>query len=289
MEELTVTNENRPSNYVVFGLVFEDRQIFRATVKCVLGDELDDGAYVVSEKENRMGSAIYNKIRFDVYGEGDKIYSLDMQNGYAGEMIRNRLVYYACRAVGGQEVRNFGYDALKTCVVTFIFERGPRGGGQLLTRYYMAAEIDGAIVKYSDLLSVVELNLGLYKATGNANLNVLCEFLRVQTTDDLRKFREKHGGGGFGEMLYGKYMKVAADAERIEKVSSMQLYEAKSRVKYLSESDVNFLWEENQEKLAINAIKKGLALELISELTELDIERIKKLKEQTEKNHEVQI
>ena len=69
----------------------------------------------------------------------------------------------------------------------------------------------------------------------------------------------------------------------------MQLYEAKSRVKYLSESDVNFLWEESKEKIAINAIKEGLSLNLIEKLTELDIEKIKKLKEQIEKNHEIQI
>lgn len=48
MENITVTNENRPSNYVVFGLIFEDRQIFKETVKCILGDELNDETYAVS-------------------------------------------------------------------------------------------------------------------------------------------------------------------------------------------------------------------------------------------------
>ena len=82
MEEIKITTKTRPSNDVVFGLVFEDMQIFKTVIKCVLGEEIDDSSYVVSQKENSMDSAIYNKIRFDVYAEGDKIYTVDMQNGY---------------------------------------------------------------------------------------------------------------------------------------------------------------------------------------------------------------
>lgn len=280
MGKIMVTGENRPSNYVVFGLIFEDKLIFKETVKCVLGDNLNDETYVVSEKENRMGNSKYSKIRFDVYAEGDKIYSLDMQNGYMSEMIRNRLVYYACRAVGSQEVKNFRYDRLKTCVVTFIFERHSHRSSQFLTKYYMAAEIDGKMVKYSDLLNVVELNLGKYAPTAdNANLNILCEFLRIQNSEQLQDFHKKRGESEFGKLLYEKYMKVALDAERIEKVANMQLYEAKSRVRYLSENDVDFLWEERGEKIAQSLlIKNKLSIEEIAEATELTIDRIKELK-----------
>ena len=114
MEDITITNATRPSNDVVFGLVFEDIQIFKTVIKCILGEEIDDSSYVVSQKENLMGSSVYNKIRFDVYAEGDKIYTVDMQNGYPQELIRKRLIYYACRAVGGQRVKKGRYDELKT-------------------------------------------------------------------------------------------------------------------------------------------------------------------------------
>ena len=158
MDDIVVTTETRPSNYVVFGLIFEDRQIFKETVKCILGDEINDETCVISEKENRMGS-IYNKIRFDIYAESEKIYGLDMQTGYAGEMTHNRLVYYACRAVGGQEVRNFEYGKLKMCVVTFIFEKNSYKSDQFLTKHYIATEINGKVVRYSDLLNIVELTM----------------------------------------------------------------------------------------------------------------------------------
>ena len=158
MENIIMTNDNRPSNFVVFGLIFEDKQIFKETVKCILGDELDEKTYAVSEKEDKMSNPIYNRIRFDVYAEDDKIYSLDMQNGYVGEMIRNRLVYYSCRAIGGQDVKNFEYGKLKNCVVTFIFEKHSYKSKRFITNVYMAYEDGGEMVKYSDLLNVVEVN-----------------------------------------------------------------------------------------------------------------------------------
>ena len=62
----------------------------------------------------------------------------------------------------------------------------------------------------------------------------------------------------------------------------MGLNEAKSQVKYLSENDVNFIWEqskeESREEMAINAIKEGLSFDLIKKLTGLGIEKIKELK-----------
>jgi len=311
-----VTNETRPSNFIVFGLIFEDKQIFKETVKCILGDEINEETYVVSEKENRMNS-IYNKIRFDVYAEGDKIYSLDMQTGYTSEMIQNRLVYYACRAIGGQKVKNFEYGRLKMCVVTFIFEKNSYKSNQFLTKHYIATEIDGKIVKYSDLLNIVELNLGYYTGTENENLNILCEFLRIQNNNDLKNFYKNHNGSEFGGELYDKYLKVVINKDNIERVANMQLYQEKHQYRYLSENDVIFLKrifrdeltdevtnevknkitnevtnkitnevtnkinEEKAIKTAINLLKKNkLTIKEIAEVSELTIEKVKELKKQ---------
>jgi len=48
MEGITITNNNRSSNDVVFGLVFEDPQLFAVMAKCVLGEDIDKSGYVVS-------------------------------------------------------------------------------------------------------------------------------------------------------------------------------------------------------------------------------------------------
>ena len=282
MENIVVHSDNRPSNFVIFGLVFEDRQIFKETVKCVLGDELNDKTYAVSEKEDKMGSPIYNRIRFDVYAEDDKIYGLDMQNGYVGEMIRNRLVYYSCRAIGGQDVKNFEYDKLKNSVVTFIFEKHSYKSKRFMTNAYMAYDNDGKMEKYSDLINVVEVNLGRYKKTDKVELNILCEFLRIQNNGHLEQFHKNHGSSEFGKMLYDKYMKVAFDKERIERVGNMQLYQAKTQVKYLSENDIKFLWEEWNEERSGEIIKEmliyGDSIEKISKITHMPEEKIREIK-----------
>ena len=285
MDDTIITNDNRPSNFVVFGLIFEDRSIFKETVRCILGDELNDRTYAVAEKEDKMSGAIYNRIRFDIYAEDDKIYSLDMQNGYTSEMIRDRLVYYGCRAVGGQDVKNSEYNKVKNCVVTFIFEKYSYKSKRFITNAYVAYDDDGKIAKYSDLLQIVELNLGRYKPTdNNAELNILCEFLRIQKSEHLQTFYTNHGESEFGKMLYDKYMKVAFDKERIERVANMQLYQAKTQVKYLSENDVNYIWEqsreERDEEMAREMLIDGEPMEKIIKYSKLTEERIHELKKE---------
>ena len=86
------------------------------------------------------------------------------------------------------------------------------------------------------------------------------------------------------EILYDKYVKVAIDKKKIERVANMDLYQLKSKVKYLSEEDVDFLWEEFKEErgedIAENMLKKNkYSVEEISEITELTIEKITALKD----------
>jgi len=72
---------------------------------------------------------------------------------------------------------------------------------------------------------------------------------------------------------------VAIDKEKIERVSNMDLYQLKSKMKYLSEDDVNFLWEERSEEIAENMLKEGLAVELIKKVTGISGNTINELKD----------
>lgn len=278
MEDITVTNSTRPSNDIVFGLIFEDNAIFKETIKCVLGDEIDETSYVVSQKENSMGSAIYNKIRFDVYAEGERIYTIDMQNGYSQELVRKRLVYYACRAIGGQKVKKGAYDKLKTCVISFIFEQNSYDSKHFLTKYYIASDDDKRIRKYSDLLTIVELNLKYYKGTDNENLNILCEFLKTKNKKDLDKFCEKYGNNTFGAMLYAKYIKVILDKDILEEVGKMEMYQEKMQLRYHTPAEAQIIEEKRVEKIARKMLLNNEPIEKIMDYTELTEKRIVSLK-----------
>ncbi|MCL2815774.1 MAG: hypothetical protein FWD23_14350 [Oscillospiraceae bacterium] len=59
----------------------------------------------------------------------------------------------------------------------------------------------------------------------------------------------------------------------------MDLYQLKSKMKYLSEDDVNFLWEERSEEIAENMLKEGLAVELIKKVTGISGNTINELKD----------
>jgi predicted transposase/invertase (TIGR01784 family) len=284
MEEIKITKKNRPSNDIVFGLVFEDMQIFKTTIKCVLGEEIDETSYVVSQKENAMGSSIYNKIRFDIYAEGSKIYTIDMQNGYPGELIRKRLVYYACRAVGGQKVKQGRYDKLKTCVISFIFEKSSYASRRFMTEYYIASDDGGKTRKYSDLLTIVELNLRYYRGTDDENLNILCEFLRVKSNDELDKFCGRHQNSEFGAMLYGQYIKVITDTEKMEEVEKMDLYQEKMQLRYHTPAEADAILAKGAEKIAKKLIKRGLAAEDIVEDTGLSLAKVQQMVNKYNKN-----
>jgi len=281
MEEIKITSQNQPSNDIVFGLVFEDTRIFKMTIMCILDDEIDETSYVVSQKENSMGSSIYNKIRFDVYAEGDRIYTVDMQRGYPQELIRKRLVYYACRAVGGQRVRKGRYDELKTCVISFIFETSSYGSKQFMTEYYIASDAGGKIRKYSDLLTIIELNLKYYESTDDENLNILCEFLKIKNNKGLDKFVENHGGSEFGSILYERYIKVILDKDLMEKVSKMELYQEKIQLRYHTPAEADIIWKKSREQmakdLAENLLKNGMSIEFVVENTELSKNTVEKI------------
>jgi serine kinase of HPr protein (carbohydrate metabolism regulator) len=72
-------------------------------------------------------------------------------------------------------------------------------------------------------------------------------------------------------------MKVAMDKERIKRVDNMDLYQAKSRVKYLSDDDVKFLWEEKAEEIAEEFMKLGTPLDIITKATKIPIEKIEEM------------
>ena len=285
MEGIKITNDNRPSNDIVFGLVFEDMQLFKTMARCVLGEEIDETSYVVSQKENSMGSSIYGKIRFDIYAEGAKIITADMQNGYPGKPVRNRLVYYACRAVGGQRVKRSKYDELKTCVISFIFENASSyDNKRFITKYYIASEDGGKLHKYSDLLTIVEINLRYYKSTADEELNILCAFLKIQNNKNLDKFLEKYKDTEFGAALYEKYIKVIMDKDTMERVEQMDLYQEKIQFRYHSVDEAAALQNKNSEKIARRMIKRGTSLEIIAEDTELPLEKVQQLAKRYNKN-----
>jgi len=127
-----------------------------------------------------------------------------------------------------------------------------------------------------------EMRFGRYKHTDdNVELNVLCEFLRIQNNVHLEEFYENHGESEFGKMLYNKYMKVAFEKERIEKVENMQLYQAKTQVKYLSDNDVEFIWEqskeETSEEIACDMFLDGEDIIKIKKYTKLSEEKLSEI------------
>jgi hypothetical protein len=146
-----------------------------------------------------------------------------------------------------------------------------------MTEYYIGSDAGGKLRKYSDLLTIVEVNLKFYKNTTDVNLNILCEFLRGKNKKGLDKFCEQHGNSEFGSMLYERYIKVILDKDLMEEVSKMELYQEKMQLRYHTPAEADAIWEKANIETAKKLISRGMSLEDIVEITELPIKKVQQM------------
>jgi len=147
-----------------------------------------------------------------------------------------------------------------------------------LTKYYIASDDGKKIRKYSDLLTIVELNLKYYKGTDNENLNILCEFLRIKNNKSIHTFCEKHGKSEFGKMLYAKYIKVILDKDIMEEVRKMDFYQEKMQLRYHTVDEANVILEKNAIKMAKKMLLNNEPIDKIMDYTELTEKKILSIK-----------
>jgi hypothetical protein len=139
---------------------------------------------------------------------------------------------------------------------------------------------------------IVEVNLKYYKATEDKELNVLCEFLKIQTTKELCDFREEYKESAYGVMLYDRYIEVISDKDTMEEVEKMDLYQEKIQLHYHSVDEANALMKKAEKKAekaahakklkaAENLLRRGILIEYIAEDMEFTPKDIEILKNRT--------
>ena len=110
-----------PRNDIVFSIMFGDMELFSLLLKTVTGHTLN-AKEIISQASVTPDNVEHNYIRFDTFAkdENGTIYSIDLQNTYSETLIKNRTIYYACRAISSQTVEKGCYEKLNKVVVSFI-------------------------------------------------------------------------------------------------------------------------------------------------------------------------
>ena len=225
-----------PRHDVVFSIMFGEMELFSALLKSVTGHVLD-AEEVISQASVTPDNVEHNYIRFDTFAKdkNDTVYSLDLQNTYSEELIRNRTVYYGCRSVAGQTVVKGKYDKLKKVVVSFIMTKKNKKNTPIET--IRLCDDKGNV--YSELLTLHNVYVPAVNRasddTVDKNLKIFSGFFSVNSKEKMREFIDLYADDILGDKLISSYSKaiLRGDLQTIEereyfdmKISEQDIMEA---------------------------------------------------------------
>ncbi len=198
-----------PRNDLIFAIMFSGRDtgkvLFAELLKSVTGHTLNTEE-VLSQANYPPENIDHNYIRFDTYAKDSNgtIYSIDLQNTYAEQLIKNRTIYYACRAIAGQTVNKGAYHQLNEVVVSFIMTKKDNAEPvEIIHLYNQNHEI------YSQLLTLYNVYVPSVNADekGNIeqNLKIFSEFFSADSQESLEKFYEKYSQSILANQLLSLY------------------------------------------------------------------------------------
>ena len=249
-----------PRNDIVFSIMFGDMELFSLLLKTVTGHTLN-AKEIISQASVTPDNVEHNYIRFDTFAkdENGTIYSIDLQNTYSETLIKNRTIYYACRAISSQTVEKGCYEKLNKVVVSFIMtSKKNKLPVEVITMQNQEHE------NYSDLLTLHNIytksvnqseNIGI-----NSDLKIFSEFFSINTTEEMEKFMKNYSDTETGKRLIHLYSKaiIKDDLNNIKereyfgmKITEQDINEAKNQA--LAEGI-----ERGLEKGRAEGIKRGL-------------------------------
>ena len=235
-----------PRNDVVFSIMFGDMDLFSALLKCVTGHTLK-AKEIISQASVLPDNVEHNYIRFDTFAQDEDgtIYSIDMQNTYSEILIKNRTIYYACRAVAGQTVRKGEYDKLNKVIISFIMTSKKNDIPQEAIKLYNQ---NGEV--YSDLLTLYNVYTPAVNQSEdekiNKQLKIFSEFFSISNQEKMEQFIDSYSENDLAKKLVALYSKAIGrgDLNLIQKgeyfdmkISEQDIMEAKieAREKGLAE------------------------------------------------------
>lgn len=202
-----------PRNDTVFTVMFLDKALCEKTLEMIMGEKIDL-VNIVAEFKNDLRLAALNSIFFDIKTRSTdgRIITLDLQRQYSKERIRNRTVYYACREVSIQMVKDSAYENLKNVAVTFILTQAPllhtSENSEIMLIDKKTHEI------YTELMKIYEVNIKHISDLSSVNMRILKAFFEIENEDMFNLFVQNYKENEYAEMLLINYEK-AIDGENI--------------------------------------------------------------------------
>ena len=239
-----------PRNDVVFSIMFGELDLFAALLKAVTGHELK-AKEVVSQANVLPDNVLHNYIRFDTFAvdENGTVFSADMQNTYAKDLIRNRTTYYGCRSVAGQTVVKGNYDKLNKVVVSFIMTR--KDNPDTPVEIIKLRDEKGNV--YSDLLTLYNVYVPAVNASDeiDENLKLFAAFFSVSTKEEMEHFIAQYSATDLGEKLIASYSKAILRGD-LQTIQEREYFDMK-----ITEQDITEAKIESEERGRLKGRAEG--------------------------------
>ena len=239
--EIPFSKEYPPRNDVVFSIMFGERDLFARLLKTVTGHELQSKD-VFSQANVKPENVEHNYIRFDTYSrETDgTIYSLDMQKKKMKKLVRNRTVYYSCRCISSQTIRDGEYHKLNKVAVSFVMTSASGSAPvEKVQLYNQNHEL------YSDLITLYNVYIPTVlneQEKCDPELVMLSEFFSIDDSLQMEGFMKKYAGNELAEMLIISYSKAILKSD-IAEISEREYFNMK-----ISEERINQAYSEGKEE-----------------------------------------
>ena len=272
--EILFNEKYLPKNDLIFSIMFEDVWLFKKLLKSSTGRRIKANK-VFSQASLTPENVLGSYIRFDTFSPDEDdgtLYSMDLQNTYAEELLKNRTIFYAGRALSGQKVIKGDYKKLNKVVVSFIMTQKKNDEPiEIISLYNQKHE------KYSDLLTLYKIYVPSVLEHDNMDddLKVFAAFFSVESYEEMVKFYNDHKNNPLAIKLILSYNK-AIGHENIDSLAEKEFFNMKITEQDIAEAKVEYEAKGRTEgeakgeaKLLKKLVKLGNSIKQLSEMFEI--------------------
>jgi predicted transposase/invertase (TIGR01784 family) len=275
---MDINSKYIPSSDVVFGLIFQDPELYKILLKALFGED-----FVLLENPRtqalNQSDVLLNKVWFDTMVLTNKgYYSVDMQRTYNAKQIENRTIYYACRLLGHQKVDHMEYEKLQPVCVTFIMQKqeGSNANGVRFAElcYSDTKEPYGNLMK----IAMIFVPTILEKSEPNSDLYILADFFAIETQEEGDKFEADYGKTKLGVRLMSDYARSICDIDYLNLLEQENAYYIRKKYEDIKENYKEDM-EKSREEGVFSSAKKfldtGADINFVSNTLNIPIDKLK--------------
>jgi predicted transposase/invertase (TIGR01784 family) len=250
-----------PANDRVFGIMFEDSDLYKALIVALFGEDVTLLEKPHSQVHHQT-DVLLNKVWFDTMVLTNKgYYSIDMQRKTPiQKRLENRIVYYASRLIGHQDVKQMQYEDLQPVVVSFVMQEAETETSDGIR--FASLHWDDTNEHFGDLMkiAIVYVPTVLKKGKPNSDLYLFADFFAIETPEQAEKFENDFGKTELGVKLMTEYAKSIQDVDYLNSLAKNPYYSEKE-IEQMRSDDVEKAKRETQIETTIkNSIEFAKAL-----------------------------